>query len=105
MPDPLTVKAFQQLIRDRDYKTDAARGAPGTFLWLVEEVGELATAIQKCSTGEDPSPEDRRNLEEEFADVIAWLATLSLGLRLEPMEVVDLTDTARGTGGFGSTGS
>jgi len=24
---------------------------------------------------------------------------------LEPMEVVDLTDTARGTGGFGSTGS
>ena len=26
-------------------------------------------------------------------------------IALEPMEVVDLTDTARGTGGFGSTGS
>lgn len=77
MPDPLTVKSFQKLIYDRYYKTDATRGGPATFLWFIEEVGELATAIQKCSPGAAPSPEDRRNLEEEFADVIAWLTTLA----------------------------
>lgn len=81
MPDPLTVKSFQKLIYDRYYKTDAARGGPATFLWFIEEVGELATAIQRCSGagdgGQHPSPEDRRNLEEEFADVIAWLTTLA----------------------------
>jgi len=86
MPDPLTVKSFQKLIYDRYYKTDAARGGPATFLWFIEEVGELATAIQQCSGAapggagaarQDPSPEDRRNLEEEFADVIAWLTTLA----------------------------
>jgi NTP pyrophosphatase (non-canonical NTP hydrolase) len=77
MPDPLAVRDFQKLIRDRYYETDLARGAPATFLWLIEEVGELATAIQRCAPGHDPTPEDRQNLEEEFADVIAWLTTLA----------------------------
>lgn len=73
----LTFAAFQQLIRDRYYKTDSARGTPGTFMWLIEEVGELATALQDNAPGKTPSPEERHNLEEEFADVIAWLATLA----------------------------
>jgi NTP pyrophosphatase (non-canonical NTP hydrolase) len=38
------------------------------FLWLIEEIGELATAL---------NGKDRANLEEEFADVIAWLCTLA----------------------------
>jgi NTP pyrophosphatase (non-canonical NTP hydrolase) len=37
-------------------------------LWLIEEIGELATALGGT---------DRENLEEEFADVIAWLCTLA----------------------------
>jgi len=68
---------FQQLIRERYYETDAVRGAAGTFLWLIEEVGELATAIQKNEKGKEPTPEERANLEEEFADVLAWLTTLA----------------------------
>ncbi len=70
MPDanPLTLAAFQQHIRDRYYDTDAARGTPATFMWLIEEVGELATALHG---------DDRANLEEEFADVLAWLCTLA----------------------------
>lgn len=70
--EPLTVRAFQQHIRDRYHQTDAARGTPGTFLWLVEEVGELATALNTTGDERDPA-----NIEEEFADVIAWLCTLA----------------------------
>ncbi|HYE63900.1 MAG TPA: MazG nucleotide pyrophosphohydrolase domain-containing protein [Phycisphaerales bacterium] len=73
----LTVSAFQQLIRDRYYKTDSARGVPGTFMWLIEEVGELATSLQDNAPGKSPTPEQRKNLEEEFADVIAWVTTLA----------------------------
>jgi NTP pyrophosphatase (non-canonical NTP hydrolase) len=42
---------------------------PRTFMWFVEEVGELATALA--------SGQDRANMEEEFADVFAWLCTLA----------------------------
>lgn len=72
-----TIAEFQQLIRERFYATDAARGTPGTFMWLIEEVGELATSLQECAPGKNPTPEQRKNLEEEFADVFAWLATLA----------------------------
>jgi NTP pyrophosphatase (non-canonical NTP hydrolase) len=84
---PLTVSAFQKLIRDRYYATDSARGAAGTFLLFMEEVGELATALHDNrgpATSEYPAgkkraitPDERANLEEEFADVLAWLATLA----------------------------
>ena len=66
--DPSTLRGFQEHIRDRYYKTDHARGTPATFLWFIEEVGELATALHG---------DDRENLEEEFADVLAWLCTLA----------------------------
>ena len=73
----LTISAFQKLIRDRYYATDSARGVPGTFMWLIEEVGELATSLQDNAPGKSPTPEQRHNLEEEFADVIAWVTTLA----------------------------
>lgn len=75
--DSLTVAGFQQLIRDRYYRTDAARGTPGTFMWFIEEIGELATALQDNAPGKNPTPEQRANLDEEFADVFAWLMTLA----------------------------
>ncbi len=74
---PLTVKAIQQLIRDRYYATDSARGVPGTFMWFIEEVGELSTALANNAPGKSPTPEERANLDEEFADVLAWLCTLA----------------------------
>lgn len=66
---PLTIKQFQNLIRDRYYATDVTRGTPGTWLWFSEEVGELARALARG--------DDRENLAEEFADVLAWLCTLA----------------------------
>jgi len=74
---PLTFASFQALIRERYYETDFARGPAGTFLWLIEEVGELATALQDNAPEREPTEEQRANLEEEFADVLAWLATLA----------------------------
>jgi len=75
-PKPLTIREFQEHIRERYYATDHARGTPATFLWFIEEVGELATALHG---------DDRENLAEEFADVLAWLCTLANinGLDLE----------------------
>ncbi len=74
---PLTFQSFQALIREKYFATDNARGTPGTFLWLMEEVGELATALQNNAPGRTPTPEERANLDEEFADVLAWLTTLA----------------------------
>jgi NTP pyrophosphatase (non-canonical NTP hydrolase) len=77
MNEPLTIARFQHIIRERYYPTDAARGTPGTFMWFIEEVGELATALMHNAPGQTPTPEQRANLEEEFADALAWLATLA----------------------------
>lgn len=59
---------FQQLIRDMYYEKDVARGVSGTFMWFMEEIGELSTALRQGDTA---------NLSEEFADVLAWLATIA----------------------------
>jgi NTP pyrophosphatase (non-canonical NTP hydrolase) len=67
-PADLTLAAFQKHIADRYQEADRARGTPRTFLWFIEEIGELATALNGA---------DRANLQEEFADVIAWLCTLA----------------------------
>ena len=66
--EKMSVAGFQQFISERYEKVDRQRGWPKTFAFFIEEVGELATAL---------SGEDRANLEEEFADVMAWLCTLA----------------------------
>ena len=64
----MQIREFQQFIRDRYYPTDSARGTPGTFMWFIEEVGELSSAL---------AGDDEYNKAEEFADVLAWLCTLA----------------------------
>jgi len=84
----MTMRGFQQLIHDRYFSSDNARGTAGTFLYLTEEFGELATALANCNRpNKPPTADERANLEEEFADVLAWLATLA------NINGVDLADT------------
>ena len=64
----MTLREFQQLIRDMYHDKDAARGVEGTFMWLTEEIGELATALRSGSSEEQAL---------EFADVLAWLVTIA----------------------------
>jgi NTP pyrophosphatase (non-canonical NTP hydrolase) len=63
------VREFQDLIALRYKARDQERGVPRTFMWFVEEVGELATALASAT--------NKANMEEEFADVFAWLCTLA----------------------------
>ena len=65
---PRTLGDVQKLIRELYGAKDAQRGVDGTFMWFMQEVGELATALR----GGD---HDERVLE--FADVLAWLVTLA----------------------------
>ncbi len=67
-PD-ISLRDFQQLIHTMYYEKDVERGVSGTFMWLMEEIGELASALRAGN--------DRANLEEEFADVVAWLTTIA----------------------------
>lgn len=64
----MDLKELQELIETMYSAKDRKRGAAGTFLWLMEEVGELAAAVGEGSHAEK---------EGEFADVLAWLATLA----------------------------
>lgn len=73
----LTIAEFQAFIHKHYYASDAARGTPGTFMWFIEEVGELSTALANNAPGKTPTQEEKDNLPEEFADVFAWLLTLA----------------------------
>jgi len=70
------ISEAQQLIRRAYYERDSRRGLYATFTWLVEEVGELANALLEG---------DRDNMEEEVADVFAWLLSVAnlLGIDVE----------------------
>lgn len=62
------VREFQEIIARKYKERDLERGVSRTFMWFIEEVGELSTALVSG---------DRVNAEEEFADVFAWLCTLA----------------------------
>ena len=88
-PQKITLADLQALIRKMYFEKDKARGVEGTFLWLMEEVGELATALRSGTQ------EERL---EEFADVIAWLATIA------NVAGIDLTEAVARKYGSGCPG-
>jgi len=71
------INEFQQMMRHLYFKRDSERGAERTYNWLVDEVAELGEELKKGT--------DREATEKEFADVIAWLASLAniTGIDLE----------------------
>ncbi|MGL6227531.1 MAG: MazG nucleotide pyrophosphohydrolase domain-containing protein [Thermoguttaceae bacterium] len=80
---------FQQLIRDMYFEKDEERGVDGTFMWFMEEIGELASALRNGS---------KEEMRGEFADVIAWLTTLA------NIVGIDLTDAIMEKYGSGCPG-
>lgn len=87
-PD-VSLADLQALIKQMYYEKDVARGVEGTFLWLMEEVGELATALRSGTH------EERLG---EFADVLAWLTTIA------NVAGVDLTEAVARKYGSGCPG-
>src|SRR5258708_36187149 len=78
----MSLSDLQSLIRTMYSSKDEARGIDGTFMWLMEEVGELAAALREGNPTE---------LAREFADVLAWLATIAnvAGIDLEQAGLQD----------------
>jgi NTP pyrophosphatase (non-canonical NTP hydrolase) len=70
------IMEFQEMMKRLYFHRDSERGVKGTYEWLVDEVGELGEALEE---------EDIEAAEKEFADVIAWLASLAniTGIDLE----------------------
>ena len=75
----VSLSDFQLLIRRMYHEKDVARGVEGTFMWLIEEVGELATALR------NGSHEERAG---EFADVLAWMTTIANVVGVDLTEAV-----------------
>ncbi|MCH2113035.1 MAG: nucleotide pyrophosphohydrolase [Planctomycetes bacterium] len=65
----MDIREFQSLIERIYFEKDRSRGIEATHMWFCEEVGELTRALRR--------DDDRENLEEEFADVLAWLVTMA----------------------------
>ena len=59
---------FQEIMREIYFHRDSKRGILRTYDWLMDEVKELGEALRTS---------DKDALEDEFADVIAWLASLA----------------------------
>jgi NTP pyrophosphatase (non-canonical NTP hydrolase) len=76
----MEIAALQQIVRDRYFENDNARGIHHTALWFHEEVGELSSAIARG---------DKENAKEEFGDVLMWLLTLANLMQVDMQEVVD----------------
>ncbi len=71
----MTTLAGLQAIIDATYGArDRARGVPATVAWIAEEVGELAQAVRKGS---------REAQVHEFADVLAWVASLANQMEID----------------------
>jgi len=64
----LQIREFQEMMKRLYLKRDSKRGIDGTFNWLTDEVVEL---------GQELKGTDKEATEKEFADVIAWLASLA----------------------------
>ncbi len=59
---------------------DRERGVPSTVAWLAEELGELAQAVRKGS---------RADQVHEFADVLAWVASLANQMEVDLTAAVE----------------
>ena len=70
------IREFQELMRNLYFQRDSERGVKGTYNWLADEIEELGDALKG---------NDKEATEKEFADVIAWLASLAniTGIDLE----------------------
>jgi len=66
----MNISDFQDLIKKLYYQKDLNRGIKNTFIWLIEEIGELATLLNSQNI-------DKEKISEELADIIAWTVSIA----------------------------
>jgi NTP pyrophosphatase (non-canonical NTP hydrolase) len=64
----VTIRQFQKMMHTLYFSRDQKRGDQQTFNWLREELEELYGALKEGNI---------EAVEEEFADVLAWLTSLA----------------------------
>jgi NTP pyrophosphatase (non-canonical NTP hydrolase) len=74
------LRELQDVIERTFGERDRARGVPASVAWLAEEVGELAQAVRKGTHDERV---------HEFADVIAWVASLANQTGVDLTEAIE----------------
>ncbi len=79
----MKISDFQNLIKELYFHQDSERGIKDTFIWLVEEIGELATLLKEKRL-------DKEKISQELADIIAW--TISIANLLE----IDIENALKG---------
>ena len=66
----MKISEFQNLIKDLYFKQDQHRGIDATFIWLIEEIGELARTLRSKEI-------NIKNTSEELSDIIAWTSSIA----------------------------
>jgi NTP pyrophosphatase (non-canonical NTP hydrolase) len=70
-----------QDVIERTYgERDRSRSVAHTVAWLAEEFGELAQAVRKGT---------RAQVEHEFSDVLAWVASLANQVDVDLTTVIE----------------
>ena len=70
----MQINEFQNMMKRLYLHRDSKRGTDGTLDWLVDEVEELREALKE---------NDTKAIENEFADVFAWLASLANSVNID----------------------
>ncbi|MCS7140021.1 MAG: nucleotide pyrophosphohydrolase [Candidatus Nezhaarchaeota archaeon] len=68
------IREFQELIREMYWHKDSQRPVEANFIYLIEEIGELGSAIIRG---------DKKSMEEELADALAWLVSVANALSID----------------------
>lgn len=82
----MKISEFQDLISDLYLDRDMERGVNKTFLWFVEEIGELSEALRHYLAGKgnsDRNLKNRSHVGEEIADIVAWIFSLANILEID----------------------
>ena len=72
----MKISEFQNLMKELYLHQDNKRGLKGTFIWLVEEVGELAAILKSREI-------DNIKASEELSDIFAWVCSLANILNID----------------------
>lgn len=70
----MQIHEFQEMMKRIYFHRDSRREVEKTYKWLMDEVEELGSAIKERKM---------KAIKDEFADVLAWLASLANVLQVD----------------------
>lgn len=79
------ISEFQELMKKLYFEKDDKRGISGTFMWFIEEIGELSEILRHYIAEKDEAKRIaiKTSVGEEMADIIAWISSIANLLDLD----------------------